>query len=198
MLVKCVRTKMTELKEDFNEQYNMLISEKWEDKDFTGGIDRGHHYVVIGIKNCKNILYFIINDRDYSTYPSYIPSGFFEITDKRFSRYWKLPENVTKYEDIMHLSPGQMITFQEWFDAENDFYTAIVDGDFEDETVKIYVRYKELMEYEFKNPSITDTAKLIETNWVQCRSCFDAWQLLNNDEIIKCPSCNRVMLSPLT
>lgn len=197
MVVKCVRTKMWELKDICNEQYDLLVSEERKNLDFSYLLNEGHYYAVIGIRNYKNILYFLINNCDYSTYPSHMPSGLFEIIDKRFSRYWKLPENVTKYDDIMHLSPGQLITFQEWCDAENDFYTAIVDGDFEDETVKIYVRYRELMEYEFKNPSITDAAKLIETNWVQCLSCFDAWQLSNNDEIIKCPSCNRVMLSPL-
>ena len=63
--------------------------------------------------------------------------------------------------------------------------------------MELFKLFKQKMDLEFDDPSIELTAEILDSAWVFCPSCQDAWESSNPlDELIKCPNCGEVVKNP--
>jgi hypothetical protein len=147
-------------------------------------LDLNTEYVVYAVAIEKGNLIYCICDRAYSYHPRWKPARYFEITDSRISRYW-----------IFLLDgPYPILSFPEWAN-QSDFYGNLCEG--EKTEVTIFQSYKGLMDLEFPNSRITQTAQIIDREWLMCPSCFDAWKHYEvQDALICCPKCKTVWNNP--
>lgn len=150
-------------------------------------LDIGKEYTVYGmiIINCE--VWYYICERKHNRFPLPRPSNLFEIIDNRLSRYWiyGIVEGFKKYPVWM---------FPEWIN-ETYFEDSLTDG--EEREVAIFNFYKELMDLEFPDSSITETAQIGDNEWLICPTCIDAWQSSNTeDALVKCPKCQKIFNNP--
>ena len=62
-----------------------------------------------------------------------------------------------------------------------------------------YKKYKALMHLEFATPDIKKKAIYLDhKNWLMCPNCDETWEdeLAPIHEMVKCPKCNSLFLSP--
>jgi len=105
------------------------------------------------------------------------------------SRFWEFD---LIQENLGYVGP--YISFPEWIQEEY-FYSNLVDGEKRERT--IFNRYKELMDLEFPDSSISISAEVGDENWLICPICIDAWECKNNiDALVKCPKCGGKMNNP--
>jgi hypothetical protein len=150
----------------------------------------GNEYIVYSVGILYDFVWYCILDEDRTFYPMWNPEMLFEITDKRLSRYWVFSLDNGKDKKDPFLS------FPEW--ANNPyFYEELLDGDSSDSNAIIFRKYKELMDLEFPNPLISDTAEIGDREWLICPKCIDAWNSeCNLDALVRCPKCNTIFNNP--
>jgi hypothetical protein len=101
----------------------------------------GKQYVVYGITLALGHLWYYLCDEGYTYYPVWKPSPLFRVVDPRLPRCWQIG---------FHSPPrGRkailIIAFQAWVD-DPLFYDRLTDG--EEEAVRVFSRYKRLMDAE--------------------------------------------------
>ncbi len=130
-------------------------------------VKEGYEYTVyaLGI-NYGHIWYCICNGNYF--FPKWNPSTLFEVVDNRLSRYWVFGLD----EDDNKKVP--LLSFPEWVNDEY-FYGELVDGNSDDPNTIIFRKYKELMDLEFPDSSITKTAQIGDEEWLICPDCIAAW-----------------------
>lgn len=147
-------------------------------------------YIVYAISEIDDFTWYCLCDDQYSSYPRWYPFPLFEITDNRLSRFWVFgfEEREKKKEFI--------ISFPEWVNNLY-FYGELVDGGNEDESIKLFKKYKELIDLEFQAKNISEVAQLGDKDWLICPICIDAWECsTERDGMVRCPKCNTIMQNP--
>lgn len=126
------------------------------------------------------------------------PCSYFEIVDNRISRYWGFIHHNNMKASIW--------AFPEWTNGwicinTNDdyvnegFYDRLIDG-YRKEN-EIFSRYKEAMDLEFPDDSVTKVAQIGDSAWLLCPFCHDAFENSNEiDALIKCPICRNISNNP--
>ena len=130
-----------------------------------------------------------MNDSGY-LYPEFYSSQYFEIADRRISKYWDLND---KYYPIKIEKCPQLVSFKEW--RKNEYFH----GDmFENENnaIAIFKKYKMLMDHEFTDEKL-NSALLIDKYWVMCSNCNETWEVNPLFGIVTCPKCNIKANNPL-
>jgi len=148
----------------------------------------GKEYVVYALSEYYQSTWYCICDELYTYHPMWIPQPFFELIDNRLSRYWvfSFKEDLKKNRFFLG--------FPEWAN-QLDFYDNLTDG--EEKEVKVFKAYKELMDLEFPDSTISQTAQIGDNEWLICPSCFEAWQYtINRDALVKCPKCQTILNNP--
>ncbi|MFA6915648.1 MAG: hypothetical protein WC222_04570 [Parachlamydiales bacterium] len=146
------------------------------------------NYVVYGSTIRDGFIWYYICDEYYSYYPAWWPSPAFEVINSQLSRYW-----VYSCKEEVDYIP--IIAFPEWAENPYDFYDRLTDG-FNKE-IEIFKRYKELMDLEFPDPSISLKAEVGDESWLLCPLCIDAWESTNKlDALVRCPKCQTIMNNP--
>ena len=179
MKIKCITNKVSSLPQVIKENYsisyeNFFVSEGEEYTVYAISIHLGYVWYYLGVK--------------YLDYPDFFPATLFEVTDNRLSRYWV----IGVYEINGYLLPK--LAFPKWID-QMDFYSNLVDG--EDMEVNIFKKYKNLMELEFPNPLVTESAQIGDDQWLMCPDCIDAWECNNSlDALVRCPMCQKLFNNP--
>lgn len=180
MIIKCINNKTRDLPDD-------IINSRFTSYD-TLHLNKAEIYVVYSMNIYFGyVWYFTI--RKGINYPLAYPSPAFEIVDGRLSRYWIFSTHVGR--DTAHTR--SIWTFPEWANEES-FYEALTDA--EERETKIFKRYKELMDLEFPNPSITLSAEILDDQWLLCPTCIDAWESTSKDGMVICPKCKQMMHNP--
>lgn len=179
MKIKCIKNEVTNsLQESKNNVAKKfpLLKEK--------------EYIVYGLCAREKSIWYCICDENYFFYPKWHSDNFFEVIDQRLSRYWLFNYRYENDQKTPFLS------FPEW--ANNDhFYNDLLDGNGGDLEAVIFRKYKELMDLEFPDPSIIETAQIGDEEWLICPTCLDAWQSKNSqDALIKCPKCQKIYNNP--
>lgn len=133
--------------------------------------------------------YYIYNEYSFY-YPVWNPCPLFEIVDGRISRYW-----VFSYKTAVdYFKAYALWIYPEWAN-DLDYY-----DNFKDENEKettIFKAYREKMDLEFPDSSISQAAELIDSDWLFCPLCVDAWQYSDDkDALVKCPRCQQVLNNP--
>lgn len=145
-------------------------------------------YVVYALSEYFQKIWYCICDEAFTYHPSWIPQQFFKVVDPRISRYWvfSFKEDLDKNRFIFG--------FPEWA-FQSDFFDNLVDG--EQQEGSIFKSYKELMDLEFPDSSITVFAQIGDNEWLICPICLDAWQFGGKrDALVKCPKCSRISNNP--
>jgi hypothetical protein len=181
MRIKCVENKVAKLPEEIIKNYSI------SDSNFP--ILIGKEYVVYGMTVHLGYVWYYICDEIYSYYPTWSPSPLFEVIDGQLSRFW-----IYSYKEGMRTVLSPWWTFPEWADNP-DFYDNLTDGD--EREVKIFKSYKELMDLEFPDFTISEIAQIGDKEWLICPTCIDGWECLNTlDGMVRCPKCKKVMHNP--
>lgn len=162
--------------------YSSLKFDLLLDKDYTVYAMTLHH----------SYIWYYICDETSSTYPIWQPSPLFEVIDPKISRYWIYSySSKTTY----YWSPHPVWAFPEWAQNPDYYYDMLTDGS--ENELALFEKYKDLMDLEFSDPSITAFAQVGDENWLVCPNCIDAWESSNTfDALVKCPKCNVVMNNP--
>lgn len=185
MKIKCIFNKWVDIPKDVFSINNTINKES----DFY--VDVGSEYIVYGMTVRNDCIWYYICDRVFTYYPRWKPSSFFEVIDPRLSRYWIF--SCKKFKNYSKAHP--IITFPEWADNHPDFYDKLTDG--EQKEVIIFKTYKELMDLEFPDSSISEAAQIGDNVWLICPLCMDAWQFSNEeDALVRCPKCKHVLNNP--
>jgi len=145
-------------------------------------------YVVYALSEYYQNTWYCICDETYTYHPMWIPQQFFQVVDNRISRYWvfSFKEDLDKNRFFFG--------FSEWANQLN-FYDNLTDG--EQQEVQIFKSYKELMDLEFPDSFIAETAEIIDNEWLICHECLDAWQYNDDrDALVKCPKCLKILNNP--
>lgn len=145
----------------------------------------GKNYNVYSmLVNNKDLYYGISrhNDEDLRFYSSF----YFECIDKRKSRFWVgscYPVH-DKYQFI--------VSFPE---MDWNFYDNLWEG--HGEALGIFLDYKEMMDREFEDDTVTIKPTILDDEWIMCPECIDAWISTNVlDAIIVCPYCEKKEINP--
>jgi hypothetical protein len=159
------------------------------DSDFY--LDIGREYTVYGMTVKGGLIWYYICDRCFSSFPRWKPASFFRVMDSRLSRYWIY--SFKKFDNYPQAYP--IITFPEWANEHPDFYDRLTDKD--EYEVEVFKSYKELMDLEFPDASISDIAQIGDDEWVICPNCINAWHLsTTRDALIRCPKCSKLLNNP--
>lgn len=151
---------------------------------------KGKEYLVYATGICRNSVWYCICNESYTYFPWWYPFLIFDISDNRLSRYWVfgLEDNNNK--------KTQFFSFPEWVN-DRYFYGELVENNANDLNAIIFRKYKELMDLEFPDPSISETAQIGDSEWLICPKCIDAWQSKNDrDALVKCPKCRTIFNNP--
>jgi hypothetical protein len=149
----------------------------------------GKYYIVYGMVLYSGYIWYYICDESDLYCPYWNPSPLFEVVDGRISRYWMFSYK----KGIRYFKPQAIWTYSEWAD-DPDYYDLLTDG--EEREVQLFKAYKQLMELEFPNPSILDQASSLDSEWLMCNFCIDAWQTESTDGMLICPTCQRMLHNP--
>ena len=157
-------------------------------------IEKEKEYIVYAVWNYLGYIWYCICDKNYTFYPFWTPSMLFKITDNRLSRYW-IFELRDAYQNE-NIKKVPLLAFPEWANGEN-FYEDLVDGYSNDSNAIIFKKYKELMDLEFPDSSISEVAQIGDVEWLICPKCIDAWESRNDrDALVKCPKCQIIFNNP--
>lgn len=184
MRIKCIANMGADLPAD------CLDPASGFDPDTVFDLIIGKEYVVYGITLFLGYVWYYICDEVYIYYPIWNPSPLFEVVDGRLSRYWSYGFYPGSTESETHVIFG----YEEWV---NDpyHYDKLTDG--EEVEVAIFRRYKELMDLEFPDPSLSKVATNLGDGWLMCPDCDEAWETSSSDGMVRCPKCRLLMNNPL-
>lgn len=146
-------------------------------------------FTVCGMVYSRGSLWFIVDFRS----PYSLPAMFCDVVDSRISRYFVFRQGMVR------TGPDQMHVRYEWGFPElvNDdtFYARTVDGD--PTAIKIFKRYKRLLNYEYPDPAVEEKGIFLQERWVQCPKCWDAWEETFGLGMAQCPKCKTIVHNPL-
>ena len=127
---------------------------------------------------------FAIQSEKFPSAPSFVNERQTRTVDRRLSRHWVLRDS--KEIDVEPVAKFSMISFSEWAD-DPMFYSKLVNS--ESDAGEHWRKSKVLLDREFADPSMK-AAIALESSWVQCAFCDDAFELENQeDEVITCTAC---------
>lgn len=104
------------------------------------GLVLGREYNVYGVVFLENspLVYVFLDEAD--EYPKPISLDFFEVSDARLSKYWRL-----SYSPEEGRESSSALAFDEW-SQDFSFYERLIDGD--GDALKIFNKYRLLMDLE--------------------------------------------------
>lgn len=151
----------------------------------------GALYVVYAVEIARGwIRYFVADDAFSSTfYPSGYLASFFEVVDPRVSRCWSIG-----CRGLDTAGSEVVFSFEEWA-TDATFYERLVDR--ADQEQRTFRDRKEFMDLEFPNPSIADSAEVLNGGWLLCPKCSDTWKSQPAEGMTRCPKCRVLLSNPL-
>lgn len=147
----------------------------------------GKDYNVYEVYFQNGTVYYLICEDTYSYYPMLLPSLLFLIIDNRLSRHWVADSIVQESGLYYELGFSEM--------DKDHFYSNLVDGEYEER--EIFKQCKQLIDLEFPNNEITESASVLDADWLMCPHCIDAWQWPSKlDAQVICPTCLNTFKNP--
>ncbi|MCX6989868.1 MAG: hypothetical protein NTX49_02205 [Chlamydiae bacterium] len=182
MKIKCLSNKKASLQADLSSENESYIQDSGYEF-----LDIGKEYNIYGMIIIHGKVCYYVCDRAHSLFPIARPADLFEIIDNRLSRYWVfgIIEGFEKYP---------LWIFPEWIN-EDYFQDNLTDG--EAREVAVFKSYKELMDLEFPDSSISETAQIGDNEWLICPTCIDTWQYNDDrDALVRCLKCQKILNNP--
>ncbi len=175
MLVQCVSNLASHLSRQALEYESVDRAHKYD------GILPMQLYVVYAIDIIEGSIRYRV-DSSSSGYPSEL----FAILDGRISRSW-----VTCQPRKLQCA---LILGFERYARDAAFMRSLVEG--ADDAVSTFNKCARFMDLEFPDPRIAHKAIHVQSSWVQCPLCSDAWEADDNNGMTECPSCRTIMHNP--
>lgn len=149
----------------------------------------GKSYIVYAMNLWAGKISYLIMG-EIGQFPSWIPSELFEIVDGKLSKWWHYSINPDKSKNTIDAVWGyKALTDQ------SDHFDKLVDGD--KGVLEVFIQYKEQMDLEFPDPTISDIAEVMEDGeWFFCPKCNNAWESQSLDGMVKCPNCGTILKNP--
>jgi hypothetical protein len=138
------------------------------------------------------VWYYLCRDFDQK-HLTLVPFFLFEIIDPRISRHWVFAplwlDDLEKPDNFFyHWGFPELVN-------ERYFYYNLIEWEKKEE--EIFASYKEKMDLEFPDSSVTEVAGIGDKEWLMCPHCIDAWfSPSDRDALVKCPNCNTIMNNP--
>lgn len=148
----------------------------------------GKSYIVYGMNLWDGRIGYLIMG-EARKFPDWLPSELFEIGDGKLSRYWHYGVNLDNLDNTIDSIWG----YKELANHSGHF-DKLVDRD--RTALATFMHYKELMDLEFPDPLISDSADGLEENWLFCPKCTNAWETHSLDAMVKCPNCESILKNP--
>lgn len=156
------------------------------DQDRIFALKVGKDYVVYAlIVHLGDLWYYVLDERGVR-YPTWYPAPLFEIIDRRLSRFWVIG---TEARDTQ---PQYVVAFPDWAERPIAYYDELTDGD--DDALRLFMEFKELLDVEFESP--TDAAIEIDGEWLMCPLCHETWRATLSVATVKCPHCRSILQNP--
>jgi hypothetical protein len=178
MRVKCIENKVSILPKILHEFFgdnlnaNLILNES---------------YLVYALKEDCGYIWFCLLEKENSR-PRWYPEHFFSVEDQHLSKYWIF----NFYLDWQKIK-SPLLAFPEWAN-DIDFYAGLFDDN--EEAWEILKKYLKLMDLEFPNPNITETAQIGDDQWLICPLCIDAWENQTIDALVVCSKCKTTLNNP--
>jgi uncharacterized protein YbaR (Trm112 family) len=183
--VRCIHNKAESLPPEILEKLRCP-----KDTEFLVTVSK--EYTVYCIYISMGYIEYTICDNEHDPYYSHgYPAFLFDVVDPRLSKWWVYSFFKESYD-----SSFVYITYPEWA-QDPYYYNRLIDGD--EEAMKAFKHYKQLMDLEYPDSSIPekDTALVTkEERWLICPSCLEGWEELSNSGMVICPRCKRVLHNP--
>jgi len=149
----------------------------------------GKEYVVYALSEFDDYFWFCLWNEQCYSFPIWEPSLFFEISDARLSRYW-----IFAFRNNFLGKKVPFFGIPEWANSDA-FYDNLTES--EDKEIRIFSKYRELMEVEFPDRSISEKAQIGDDQWLMCPLCIDAWEEPSPlNAMVTCPLCKKMMHNP--
>ena len=129
---------------------------------------------------------FMVAVDAFPSSPLPVGSDDVDVVDFRLSQFWI-------FGGAKNDNYSGIISFPEWANEESFFQNLIEGG----EASEVWQKYREVLEMEYADSNLSNSAERLSDGWVQCFSCLNAWRPDLRLENIKCPSCSRNQLNPL-
>ncbi|MCP3659672.1 MAG: hypothetical protein GY830_04860 [Bacteroidetes bacterium] len=187
MLVKCIENDIYKLSDkNLKDFYS-----SWSDlKEI---IKINSVFIVWGIE-FSSVQFIYLNEKREIHCPFAYPLEFFKIIDPRMSKHFIYGDSKVLIKNKIKTVP--FISFKEWA-LDNIFHENLFDWNKKEKS--IFKKYYELMQYEYYNPNLNPSSEKLEIaegNWAMCPKCIDAWEIDTINEMVKCPKCETVYVSP--
>lgn len=176
MLVKCIYSKISELPN------NLLLSDYQKDYEFP--FDKGDAFIVYAMMFIDGSMFYLIYEPTM-TYPIWCPAYIFEILERHLSKLWVYSFEPQSQCCIWGIPP---------LIDDSNFYENLLEDDAE--ALQLFQKYKKYMDSEFPNPLITKSAEALDSQWLYCKDCLDAWESTTLDPMVVCPLCHQTMHNP--
>jgi len=148
----------------------------------------GKSYVVYAIMIDDVTTWACIRDEVFSS-PMWYPLRCFDIQDQRLSRFWIFNSWKQDNKNMKRL----IFAFPEWANHQS-FYGDLFDGD--EQVCATFHKYEKLMNLEFPDPNVVESAQVGDGQWLICSLCIDAWQNQSQDALVICPKCQTILNNP--
>lgn len=183
MLVKCLSNKSAFLPSDCKSNRSDPNS------DFDLIEDR--NYIVYAMTIHSNYAWYFICDEEYLYSPAWNPSPLFDVVEGSMSKYWI--STFIRNDERNYIN--NTLAYPEWANDVNNYRHRLTEG--EDEAIKIFNKYKILMDLEFLDRSVCDRAMILDTETLSCERCEQAWEsIIINQGMVYCPNCRKIMRNP--
>lgn len=118
--------------------------------------------------------------------------AFFQLKDRRLSRWW-----VVQSESTDSLDDSNDFEFKYWFAPpfwNSDFHYWLIEGD--SNKLQTFEEYAEKLRLEFPHPDISTEARRLDEGWVMCPECTESWRAGETLALCRCPDCARIWENP--
>lgn len=192
MLVKCTNNRFEKI------QSSWIKSNFDTYKDIHKRLTLNKLYVVYGMQMATETFVYVAGEDDIYGYPAAFPLELFRVMDNRLSRHfcWGDASTLATNNNGVLRAYG-MLGLKEWTEDPN-FWLGIRNGD------KVrrdaFLNFKEQVDLEYFNPTLLEdwgyNISIIGNDMCMCSSCCDSWHASRENEMLRCPSCQRVFKSP--
>lgn len=142
----------------------------------------GKTYTVYAIAVWSGRPVLFVENEHHLSYPHPYDATLFSVESGVPSSLWEIC-----------LTPSMFIGPQAWVRTPY-FGDKLTDGD--PVAVAQFAKFKGLMDLEFEDASVSQTATILDDKWIQCPDCQDAWESESTYAMVRCPTCAGVFRNP--
>lgn len=152
-------------------------------------VEIGRIYTVYVLSIVNGHTYFGIDVNDELGF-QLLPGDLFNIVDSKVSQLWNI-----SYEKAVGSESAYTLFGYEEATRNRGHISGLLEGVETD--ISIFKKYKERFDLEYPDTNVTAEAEKLDDFWLLCPDCSDAWKSHSKSALVRCPSCNSVLINPV-